>query len=83
MVEYVARITKNHYRDILFKITDENILHELDVVCVNHCLPFEQVADEQIETYLIKEGKDDYISECKYKVPSYLANWKSLSKIDS
>lgn len=46
MVEYVARITKNHHRDILFKITDENILHELDVVCVNHCLPFEQVADE-------------------------------------
>lgn len=46
MVEYVARITKNHHRDILFKITDENILHELDVVCVNHYLPFEQVADE-------------------------------------
>ena len=46
MVEYVARITKNHHRDILFKITDENILHELDVVCVNHCLHFEQVADE-------------------------------------
>lgn len=39
---------------------------------VNHCLSFEQVSDEVIEYYKIKNGDFDIISECKYSVPSYL-----------
>ena len=39
---------------------------------VNHCLSFEQVSDEVIEYYKIKNGDFDTISECKYSVPSYL-----------
>lgn len=39
---------------------------------VNHCLSFEQVSDEVIEYYKIKNGNFDTISECKYSVPSCL-----------
>ena len=53
---------KNHHRDIILKMTDEDMLHELDVACVNHCLSFEQVADEWIETYSIKEVKSEIMA---------------------
>ena len=39
---------------------------------VNHCLSFEQVSDEVIEQYKIKNGNFDTITDCKYSVPSYL-----------
>lgn len=39
---------------------------------VNHCLSFEQVSDEVIEAYDIKNGNFDTISDCKYSVPSFL-----------
>jgi hypothetical protein len=39
---------------------------------VNHCLSFEQVSDEIIETYGIAAGNFDTISGCRYKVPSYM-----------
>ena len=38
---------------------------------VNHCLSFEQVCDEVVEVYKIKEGKFDTILECQYDVPSF------------
>lgn len=37
---------------------------------MNHCLSFEQVADELIEDYGIKNGDFDTVKECKYEVPS-------------
>ena len=40
---------------------------------VNHCLSFEQVADEWIEQYQIKNGTFNTISDCKYTVPSATA----------
>ena len=39
---------------------------------VNHCLSFEQVSDEVIDYYRIKEGDFYTISNCHYSVPSYL-----------
>lgn len=47
----------------------EKLLYDAEV---NHCLSFEQVSDEVIEYYKIKNGNFDTISECKYSVPSYL-----------
>ena len=37
---------------------------------VNHCLSFEQVAEELIEEYNISNGDFDTVAECKYTVPS-------------
>ncbi len=73
LIEYIARVTKNHRGDIIKHFSKSDIMRQLKVSDVNHCLPFEQVADELIEMYKISEGSYDTISKCKYTVPSYIA----------
>ena len=70
MIEYVARVTKNHRKDIVARISKKDMEHELKVAEVNHCLSFEQVSDEWIEQYGILEGNFDTVTTCKYNVPS-------------
>ena len=73
MIEFVARVTNNHRKDVVERLTRENIEHQLRVAEVNHCLSFEQVSDEWIEQYRIPRGTFDTISNCKYQVPSVTA----------
>ena len=70
MIEYVARETNNHRRDIVGCLSKKNIEHQLKVAEVNHCLSFEQVSDEWVEQYAITEGKYNTIDNCKYSVPT-------------
>lgn len=70
MIEYVARHTKNTTRDIVNKLSDDELRHQLRVACVNHCLTFEQVCDEWIEDFGITNGSFDNISQCRYTVPT-------------
>jgi len=70
LIEFTARKTKNHRKDVVDKLTKEAIEHQLDVADLNHCLGFEQVSDEIIEEYGIPEGSFDTVSTCKYNVPS-------------
>ena len=70
MIEYVARVTNNRRRDIVAKLSLRDIEHQLKVAEVNHCLAFEQVADEWIEQYSISIGTFNTIENCKYRVPS-------------
>ena len=72
LIEYIARKTQNHRGDIVRKIEEKGIKKLLHDAQVNHCLSFEQVSDEVIEYYKIKEGTFDTISDCHYDVPSYL-----------
>ena len=72
LVEYIARETKNYRREVVKTIGEEGIKKLLHDAEVDHCLSFEQVSDEVIAYYQIKEGKFDTISNCKYRVPSYL-----------
>lgn len=72
LIEYIARETKNHRGYIVKCIGQEGIENLLYDAEVNHCLSFEQVCDEVVEEYKIKEGKFDTISECQYDVPSFL-----------
>ena len=58
LIEYIARETKNHRGYIVECIGQEgteNLLYDAEV---NHCLSFEQVCDEVVEEYKIKEGKE-------------------------
>ena len=73
MIEFVARLTNNHRKDVVECLLKKNIEHQLKVAEVNHCLSFEQVADEWIEQYQIKHGTFNTISDCKYTVPSATA----------
>ena len=70
MIECVARTTHNKPKDIVAKISDSELIHELKVASVNHCLSFEQICDEWIEKFHIQNGKFENISECKYNVPT-------------
>lgn len=81
MVEYVGRITKNHRSYIIKQMKEDNIKHELEVASVNHSLPFEQVSDEWIEKYNIKEGSYDSINDCNYSIPSYTSIGKVYTNL--
>lgn len=70
MIEFVARKTHNRCKDIVMKLSDKALLHQLKAASVNHCLSFEQVCDEWIEDYDISEGTFDNIATCRYTVPS-------------
>ena len=51
MIEFVARKTHNRDKDIVSKLSDNALKHQLKAASVNHCLSFEQVSDEWIEGY--------------------------------
>lgn len=69
LIEYIARKTKNHRGKIVQSIGEAGIEKLLKDAEVNHCLSFEQVSDEVIDYYQIKEGDFDTVSNCKYTVP--------------
>ena len=70
LIEFTGRKTKNSRKSIVERIGKEGMLRLISLSDVNHCLPFDQVAEELIEDYQIEEGAFDTISDCKYSVPS-------------
>lgn len=73
LIEFIARETKNQRRVIVNALGMDGIKKQLVDAPVNHCLSFEQVADELIEYYQIQQGDFDTITNCKYDVPTYIA----------
>ena len=72
LIEYIARETKNHRGDIVNQIGEDGIKKLLYDAEVDHCLSFEQVSDEVVDYYKIKQGDFDTISAWKYSIPSFL-----------
>lgn len=72
LIEYIGRVTRNHRGDVVKAIGEDGVRKLLHDAEVDHCLSFEQVSDEVIEYYKIKDGDFDTILGCKYSVPSYL-----------
>ena len=73
MIEYVSRTTHNRSRDVVARMSDEELMHQLRVANVNHCLSFEQVD--------VKEGTFANISSCKYKVPAVTSIGKVFQRL--
>ena len=73
MIEYVSRKTHNKSKDVVVRMSDKALAHQLKAAGINHCLSFEQVADEWIEDYGIPNGNYDNISKCRYEVPTVTA----------
>lgn len=69
LIEYIGRKTMNHRSYVVDRLGNEGIERQLKDAGVNHCLSFEQVSDEIIENYGVKEGDFDTISKCRYSVP--------------
>ena len=73
LIEFIARKTKNHRQDVIRHFSKADVERQLRLAEVNHCLSFEQVADELIEDYGISDGNFDTVKECRYDVPSFLS----------
>ena len=73
LIEFIARKTKNHRQDVIRRFSKADVERQLRLAEVNHCLSFEQVADELIEDYGISDGNFDTVKECRYDVPSFLS----------
>ena len=59
LLEFLSRKTKHRRGDIARTLGVKGIAGIYDYADVNHCLPFEQVADELIEAYHISQGDYD------------------------
>ena len=70
LIEFIGRKTKNRRADIMKILGDNEIERQLNLADVNHCLSFEQVSDEIIEFFNIKDGSFESVATCKYTVPS-------------
>lgn len=73
LIEFIARKTKNHRQDVIRHFSKADVERQLRLAEVNHCLSFEQVADELIEDCGISDGDFDTVKECRYDVPSFLS----------
>lgn len=73
LIEYIARKTCNHRKDVIAYFDKNDLGRQLRLAEVNHCLSFEQVAEEIIEEYNILSGDFDTVKECKYTVPGITA----------
>ena len=70
LLEFISRKTRNHRQDVIRYFSIADIERQLRIASVNHCLSFEQVSDEIIDEFGIKEGQFDTVKECRYEVPS-------------
>ena len=60
LIEFTGRKTKNRRKVIVNALGEQGIAKQLQDAPVNHCLSFDQVSEELINTYHIKAG--DFIS---------------------
>lgn len=78
LIEFIARKTKNHRQDVIRYFSKKDIQRQLRLAEVNHCLSFEQVADELIEDYGIKNGDFVRLKSANMSSICYIY-WDALS----
>lgn len=81
LIEFIGRKTKNRRSTIVKILGKKELKRQLELAEVNHCLSFEQVSDEIIEEFNIKEGDFDSVGLCKYVVPSFQAIGKEYQRL--
>ncbi|AGF58775.1 hypothetical protein B0P06_002906 [Clostridium saccharoperbutylacetonicum] len=81
LIEFMGRKTKNRRSTIVKIIGKKELKRQLELAEVNHCLSFEEVSDEIIKEFNIKEGSFDSVGLCKYAVPSVQAIGKEYQRL--
>lgn len=81
LIEFLGRKTKNHRSEIVKILGMEEINRQLSLAEVNHCLSFDEVSDELIEHFNIKDGEFDTVKLCKYEVPSVQSIGKEYQRL--
>jgi len=73
LIEFIGRKTLQTNRKVVESLGEKELARQLWLADINHCLTFEEVAEELIESYHIPTGDFDRVSMCQYKVPSSIA----------
>ena len=81
LIEFLGRKTKNHRSDIVKILGIKELNRQMSLAEINHCLSFDQVSDELIEYFNIKDGDFDSVKLCKYTVPSFLSIGKEYQRL--
>ena len=81
LIEYVGRKTKNRRSTIIKILGKKELERQLELAEVNHCLSFEEVSDEIIKEFNIKEGDFDSVGLSEYTVPSFQAIGKEYQRL--
>lgn len=71
LIEFIARLTKNTKNEVIKKLGKDNIKKIYELAEVYHCENIEKVANDFINDAQIDNGEYDYISKCKYRIPTY------------
>ena len=81
LIEFLGRKTKNHGGEIVKILGIKEIKRQLSLAEVNHCVSFDEVAQELIEYFNIKDGDFDTVKSCKYEVPSVQSIGKEYERL--
>lgn len=71
LIDYIARKTKNHRRDIVSSLGEKNLRKIFELADVYHSDCIENVADDFIESCHIQQGNFDNVAAAQYTVPSH------------
>lgn len=71
LIDYIARKTKNHRRDIVSSLGEKNLRKIFELADVYHSDCIENVADDFIESCHIQQGTFDNVAAAQYTVPSH------------
>lgn len=71
LIEYIGRKTKNRRGDIVLALGKNGIHKLLHDAEMDHCLPFEQVADEVIAHFHITDGIFSPEAGSPYAIPDF------------
>ena len=96
LIDYIARKTKNHRRDVANALGKEAIAKIYDLADIYHSDNIEHVCDSFITTAKITEGHFDNLAEAKYMIPSHwdigkvykrlilgIAKYKNIEVVDA
>lgn len=71
LIDYIARKTKNHRRDIVSSLGEKNLRKIFELADVYHSDCIENVADDFIKSCHIQQGTFDNVAAAQYSVPSH------------
>lgn len=70
LIESICRTQKQTHKDVVAMLGYDNIKRIYQYADVFHCEMIEKVTDDFVERCNIPKGTYDYISRCKYKIPT-------------
>ena len=71
LIDYIARKTKNHRKDVVNALGKENIKKLYDLADIYHSDNINKVSDGFIQEVSLTEGDFDNVGDCSYGIPTH------------